>query len=224
MIFKSPYPAVTIPEMPLTPVVLRRAQELADKPAIIDGPTGRTLTYGQVAEQTRRAAVGLAKRGFQKGDVLAIYSPNRPEYVVAFHAVASLGGINTTVNPLYTVDELAFQLKDAGARYLLTTPQFLDKALAAADKTGIRELFVFGEAEGATPFAGLLEDNGPLPEVQINPREDLVTLPYSSGTIGFPKGVMLTHYNLVANMCQCATLKGVGEEDTLIAVLPFFHI
>ncbi|RME46998.1 MAG: 4-coumarate--CoA ligase family protein [Chloroflexi bacterium] len=225
MIFRSPYPDVSIPDVPLTPYVLQRAQALADKPALIDGPTGRTLTYGQLAGGVRLAAAGLAQRGFQKGDVFAIYLPNLPEYAVAFHAVASLGGINTTVNPLYTADELAYQLNDAGARFLLTIPQFLNQALEAAGKSKIEEVFVLGEAEGATPFASLLQNDGQMPAVQIDPGEDLVVLPYSSGTTGLPKGVMLTHRNLVANVCQ---VEGAGEyvtqDDVVIGVLPFFHI
>ncbi len=225
MLFKSPYPDVAIPDdMMLTRFVLHRAQELADKPALIDGPTGRTLTYRQLAGAIRLAAAGLAQRGFKKGDVFAIYSPNLPEYAVAFHAVASLGGINTTINPLYTVEELVTQLNDAGAKFLLTIPQFLDKALEAAAKSKIEEVFVFGEAEGATPFASLLQSDGQPPEVEINPREDLIVLPYSSGTTGLPKGVMLTHYNLVANVCQLKDIEQFDENDRLIGILPFFHI
>ncbi len=225
MIFRSPYPDVSIPDVPLTPYVLQRAQALADKPALIDGPTGRTLTYGQLAGSVRLAAAGLAQRGFQKGDIFAIYLPNLPEYAVAFHAVASLGGINTTVNPLYTADELAYQLNDAGARFLLTIPRFLNQALEAAGKSEVEEVFVLGEAEGATPFASLLQNDGQMPEVQINPGEDLVVLPYSSGTTGLPKGVMLTHRNLVANVCQVEGAgKYVTQDDVVIGVLPFFHI
>ncbi len=224
MIFQSPYAEVSIPEVTLTEFMLQGAAGRADKPAIIDGPSGRTLTYGQLVEAVRHAAAGLAQRGMKKGDVLAIYSPNLPEYVVAFNAVASIGGINTTVNPTYTAEELAYQLNDAKAKYLLTIPQLLDKALAAAKQSAVEEVFVFGEAEGATPFAALLDNDGQPPQVQINPREDLVVLPYSSGTTGLPKGVMLTHYNLVANVVQCKDVEAYTEDDVLIGILPFYHI
>jgi acyl-CoA synthetase (AMP-forming)/AMP-acid ligase II len=224
MIFKSIFPDITIPEVSLPEFVLHRAQELGDKPALIDGPSGRTLTYGQLAGAVAKAAAGLAQRGFKKGDVFAIYSPNVPEYAVAFLAVASLGGINTTINPLYTAGELANQLNDCQAKFLLTVPPFIDKALEAAEETDIQEIFVFGEAEGATPFAALLQNDGQPPQVVINPRQDLVVLPYSSGTTGLPKGVMLTHYNLVANICQFKDIETYTEADTLIGVLPFFHI
>ncbi|MDQ5841496.1 MAG: AMP-binding protein, partial [Chloroflexota bacterium] len=173
MISKSKSPDVRIPDVPITEYVLRHAGRLGEKPALIDGPTGRTLTYRQLAESVKRAAAGLARRGFKKGDVFAIYSPNLPEYAVIFLAVASVGGINTTANPLYTADELAKQLADSRARFLVTVPAFLDKAQEAAKKSGIEEVFVFGAAEGATPFSDLLQAGDEPPAVRIDPREDL---------------------------------------------------
>jgi acyl-CoA synthetase (AMP-forming)/AMP-acid ligase II len=224
MIFRAPEPAVTIPEVPLTPYLLRRAAERGDKPAFIDGPSGRTLTFRAWAEAVRRTAAGLATHGFAKGDVFAIYSPNIPEYTVAFHAVSLLGGVVTTINPLYTAAELGHQLEDAGARFLVTVGPCLEKARAAAGKAGVREVFVFGEAAGASPFASLMTSAGDPPAVDIDPRRDVVVLPYSSGTTGLPKGVMLTHYNLVANVLQSAHVLDVGPEDRVLGVLPFFHI
>ena len=106
----------------------------------------------------------------------------------------------------------------------MTVPAFIEKAREAAEAASIEELFVFGEADGATPFASLFAVNGQAPEVEINPREDLVALPYSSGTTGLPKGVMLTHHNLVANLRQMEGLSYFTEDDTLICVLPLFHI
>src|SRR5215213_6175531 len=225
MIFRSPFPDVEIPDVPLTEFVLGGAAGRAERPALIDGVSGRVLTYARLTSAVRAAAAGLARRGFRKGDVLALLSPNLPEYVVAFHAVATLGGIVTPVNPLYTVEELSKQLQDSGAKWLVTIPQLLERARAAAEGKGLNELFVFGEAEGATPFASLLEGGADdLPSVQIDPGEDLVVLPYSSGTTGVCKGVMLTHRNLVANLAQ---LRGAGHDlsdDTLVCVLPLFHI
>ena len=224
MIIKGPYPDVDIPEAALTPFVLRRAKELADKPALIDGPSGRTLTYSQLADAIAIAAHNLRERGFKKGDVFGVLSPNCPEYAIAFHATATLGGIVTPINPLYTRTEIAHQLKDCSARFLVTIPTFMDKARLAADDAGVEEIFVFGEAEGATPFSTLLVDNGRAEQVAIDAAEDLVALPYSSGTTGLPKGVMLTHRNLVANICQMEGLCYFFETDTLICVLPLFHI
>lgn len=227
MIFKSTYPDVEIPQRPLTHYLIERMAPFGDKPALVDGPSGRTLTYNQLIGAIRMVASSLHKRGFGKGDVFAIYSPNLPEYAVAFHAVVLLGGVVTTLNPLYTPDEVAHQLNDAGAKYLLTIPMFLENAQKAAAKANIAEIFVFGEAEGATPFASLLQGDMTVPELDINPQEHLAVLPYSSGTTGLPKGVMLTHYNIVANLMQCDGVEGfelINEHDVVIGVLPFYHI
>lgn len=227
MIFKSATPDVNIPSVPIHEYALRHAQRLAGKPALTDGPSGRTLTYGQLAGGVKACAAGLAARGFKKGDVFAIYSPNLPEYAIAFLGVSAAGGVNTTVNPLYTADELAKQLVDSKARFLLTIPMFLDKAKEAAAKSGIEEVFVFGEAPGATPFASLLKSGAQPPAIKFDPANDLVVLPYSSGTTGLPKGVMLTHRNLVANLRQCEgmdTIDLIVESDISLGVLPFFHI
>ena len=220
----SPHPDVTVPDVPLHEFVLADAMRRASQAALIDGPSGRTLTYGQLAGGVRRVAAGLAARGLAKGEVFAIYSPNVPEYALAFYGVSAAGGVNTTISPLYTVDELVRQLTDANARFLLTVPPFLDRALEAAGRSGVEEVFVLGEGEGATPFADLLTAGDIPPAVEIDPANDLVVLPYSSGTTGLPKGVMLTHRNLVANLCQGAPVLLAGEGERLIAVLPFFHI
>jgi len=234
MIFRGPFSEVTIPEIAITPFVFENAKALGDKPALIDGLSGRVVTYAELTDSVARVAASLYARGFRKGDVFAIISPNIPEYAIAFHAVASLGGVSCTVNPLYTAEEIAHQLHDSGARFLVTIESCLEKVSTAAAKANIEELFVFDtfatsetqatEANGFTPFSSLLESDGKFPEVEINPREDLVALPYSSGTTGLPKGVMLTHHNLVANMCQMEGLSYFTKEDTLIAVLPMFHI
>lgn len=224
MIFRNAIEEITIPDVSLTEFVLQRTKQAAGKPALIDGPTGRAITYAEFAGSVRRVAGNLAARGFRQRDVFAIYSPNLPEYAIAFHAVASLGGINTTINPLYTAQEVAHQLKDAGAKFLVTVPEMIDKAQDAAERSDVEEVFVFGEASGATSFASLNEKDIAPPEVHINAREDLVALPYSSGTTGLPKGVMLTHRNLVANMCQMEAVDFIADDDTLICVLPLFHI
>src|SRR6266550_1761472 len=224
MIIRGPYPDVAIPEIPLTTFVLQRAAELGNKAALIEASTGRTISYSELAESIKRVASSLAQKGFGKGDVLGILSPNVPEYAIAFHAVASLGGIVTPINPLYTAHEVGLQLNDAGARLLIAGSAFIEKAREAARESRVEELFVFGESDGVTSFASLLQGNGIVPTVEINAREDLVVLPYSSGTTGLPKGVMLTHYNLVANLCQMDGLDYFHSDDTLLCVLPLFHI
>lgn len=224
MIFRGPYPDVAIPDLPLTDHLLRYADRLSAKPALIDGSDGHTYTYGQLAAAVRAVAAGLAASGFRKGDVLALYATGSPEYIIALLAVWSLGGATTTINPLYTAGELAYQLKDAGAAYILTNLDLLPKVREATIGMPIREHFTFGDAEGTTPFAALLAQTSTPPAVTINPREDTAVLLYSSGTTGFPKGVMLTHYNVVANICQAQPLMYAGTDDVLIDALPFYHI
>src|SRR5260370_17458743 len=100
----------------------------------------------------------------------------------------------------------------------------MDRAAPVAQQGGIEEVFVLGSAPGATPFATLLETGASAPRVPVDPARDLAVLPYSSGTTGFPKGVVLTHRNLVANLLQTAWVHHVADQDRIIAVLPFFHI
>ncbi|MDG1025532.1 MAG: 4-coumarate--CoA ligase family protein [Gammaproteobacteria bacterium] len=227
MIFKSKHPDLEIPDSDLCSVVLTRAKELGEKPALVDGSTGRTLSYTQLAKQIQHFAAGLDQRGFKKGDVFATFTPNVPEYAVVFLGVAAVGGINTTVNSLYSTSDLIHQFTDSGARFLLTIPEFLDRALPAARETGIEEIFVLGDSsgiEGVTPFSDLLNNTGDAPSVTINPKTDLVALPYSSGTTGLSKGVMLTHENLISNMILSCQPNPIDESDSMIGVLPFFHI
>ena len=212
------------PDQDVTSFVLEHAAEFGEKPALIDGPTGRTITYAALDQATRALAAGLAARGFGAGDALAIFMPNLPEYAVAFHGVARTGGKATTANPLYTARELEHQLRDSGASILLTVGPFLDVAREAAEGAGGVEIFVVGDADGATPVTELMGDPDAAPEVSIDAANDLAVLPYSSGTTGLPKGVMLTHANLVANLNQVQEAFPIGRDDVLVGVLPFFHI
>lgn len=224
MIFQSDQPDVLLPDADLTTAVLSRVGELGDRTALVDGPSGRSLSYNELADHINRFATGLHRRGFKKGDVFAIFCPNVPEYAVVFLGVAAAGGINTTANSLYSTSDLIHQFSDAGAKFLLTIPEFLERALPAATACNIEEVFVLGEAEGVSPYAALLDNDGVRPPVTIDPQNDLVALPYSSGTTGLSKGVMLTHANLIANMVLSAGVNEIDERDTLIGVLPFFHI
>jgi acyl-CoA synthetase (AMP-forming)/AMP-acid ligase II len=214
-IHRSPYPDLEIPDVALTPFVLEHAAEHADKPALIDGPSGRTLTYGQFADAVKRFAGGLQERGFAEGECVALFMPNLPEYGVAFHGTAWAGGVVTTINPVYGVDEVCFQLKDSKARFLVTVEPSLDTARKAAEQAGVEQVFVVGQD---------LPDGEPLSEPVDRGPDAVVALPYSSGTTGLPKGVMLTNRNLVANILQTVAIQQPSDEDTVIGVLPFFHI
>src|SRR5919108_1414659 len=131
MIFGSPLGDVDVPAATLPAFVLEHAEERGDRAAIVDGPTGRVVSHGDVARGVRSLAAALAARGFGKGDVLALCAPNTPEYAIAFHAAAALGGIVTTINPAYTAEEIGFQLRDAAARVVVAGASFADRVREA---------------------------------------------------------------------------------------------
>ena len=212
-----------IPEVSLVDFIFENAGRYPEKPAISDGMTDRTLTYGELVEGIRCTAAGLAAHGFKKGDVLALYTPNVPEFPIAFFAVAMLGGITTTVNPLYTITELTHQLRDSGASFLISAPHLLEAARRAAEKVGIKEIISFGNNDKAVPFSSLLNGGSNGSNVKIDPRRDIVALPYSSGTTGLPKGVMFTHLNIIANVRQLETVEQMKSDEVLIGTVPFYH-
>src|SRR5262245_36307426 len=121
MILRSPHPDVSIPRQSLTEFVLDERRAKTSDIALVDASTGRVVTYGEFREHVRRVAAGLAALGIRKGDVVALWSPNSPEFAVVFHAVARAGATLTTANPMNTSHELAHQLRDAGAKMLVTT-------------------------------------------------------------------------------------------------------
>jgi acyl-CoA synthetase (AMP-forming)/AMP-acid ligase II len=223
MIFRSLFPDVEIPDVDVTRFVLRHAGLFPDKLALIDGPSGRTLTYGQLIEGIRRTSIGLSERGFRKGDVLATVCPSVPEFALAFYATAALGGATTMLNPLFTVAELVTHLADAGAHFVLTVPERIDAVREAAGAR-VREIFVVGEAAGGTPFAALQASDGAMPCTRIAPAGDVAVLPYSSGTTGRSKGVMLTHRNLIAQVLTWQAVDAIGAEDVAATIFPFFHV
>jgi acyl-CoA synthetase (AMP-forming)/AMP-acid ligase II len=220
----TPDEGISIPDLPLAAYVFEYADKHANRPALIDGATGRVMTYRDLVEAIERGAAGIAARGFEQGDVFAVAMPNQPEFAVAFHAVTRAGGAVLPLNPLLTADEMAYQLRDAGARYLLAAPPALEAAFTAASQSGVEEVFVVGEWPTGTPFGALLDSDSTPPNVAIHPADHIAALPYSSGTTGLPKGVMLTHRNLVANLAQLEAVEPVGPDDILIGLLPFFHI
>ena len=218
----SPEPDVVVPDVDLPTFLLDGAAAHGDRPAYVDGPSGRTVTYSTIGPTARRFAGGLAARGFRPGDVLAVLAPNVPEWPVAMLGTQLAGGAVTPINPLWTAHEIAHQIRDAGARWVLTVPPFLDKARAAAPGA---EVVVLGDGapvpDGAVAFGRLVA--GPeIGRITIAPA-DVAMLPYSSGTTGLPKGVRLTHHNLVANVCQAQAVLPMTAGDVMVGVLPFFH-
>ncbi len=223
MLYTSPLPAVDIPVAPVTEFVLRRVNDHPEKPALIDGTTGRTYSFAELSDVIHRLAGGLVARGFAPGGTLALMAPNLPEYAIIFHAVAVAGGVVTTVNPTYGADEVAFQLRDAGATELVTVGMFAEVAKEAITGTEISEVITIDGVAGTTALDSIFGD--PIQQSPVNPVDDVVVLPYSSGTTGLPKGVMLTHHNLVANICQCDhAIVYQPDGEVALAFLPFFHI
>jgi len=223
IIHRSPLPDVVIPDVTITDHVLREAARVPDRPALIDGPSGRTYTYAQLAGAMKAFAGGLQARGLGPGDTIALMSPNIPEFAIVFHGAAIAGVTVSTINPTYTAEEVAFQLRDSRSTMLITIGLFAETAVTAAKDAGVTDIFIIGDApDGMESFMQLMA--APIEQVAIDVDQQIVVLPYSSGTTGFPKGVMLNHRNLVANLVQCEDALEVEDGEVVLAVLPFFHI
>ena len=214
MVVQSPWPAPEIPDTDLTSYVLRHAERLADEPALIDGPSGRTVTYGALAAGVERAAGGLVARGFGRGDVLALHLPNLPEFPIALHAGLRAGGVVTCASPLYTAHELADHLRKARPRFVVSVGPLAETARAAAADAGGMDVLELGELLAGGP--------GEAPAERTDPDEVALLLP-SSGTTGLPKLVELTHRALVANIVQMRVPFPAPEGGRQLGLAPFFH-
>ncbi|MFJ4790058.1 AMP-binding protein [Streptomyces sp. NPDC088794] len=228
MILQSKYPDIPHVDRPLHEQVLGDAARRGSRPAMVDVSSGRTLTYGELAELVRRLAAGLAAEGIGKGDVVALHSPNTILFPVVLYATTTAGGTVTPLSPLASPPEIAKQLIDSEARLMVSVSALVETARAAVAvvrrMTGRDiEILVCDEVDGHRSVLGLLND-GDVPAYETDVAADVAVLPYSSGTTGVPKGVMLTHRNLCTNLEQIAALHRLGEGDRVIAILPFFHI
>jgi acyl-CoA synthetase (AMP-forming)/AMP-acid ligase II len=254
MSFASPFPPVPIPDVPVFDYLFGHLDDRpgdAERIAILDAPSGARLTYGALRDQVLYAAGALAARGVAPGEVVALHAPNCPEYAVAFHGTLRAGAAVTTIAVLATAEDIARQLTASGAVALVTDPSVSANALAGAEAAGLPAGRVIllrepGAADGSRPgdsptgdssaddswprgsrppvLGALIADHVPAPEVRLDPATHVAALPYSSGTTGRPKGVRLSHRNLVANLAQSESVLGVRRDDIVIAVLPFFHI
>jgi acyl-CoA synthetase (AMP-forming)/AMP-acid ligase II len=218
--FRSPFPDVVIPDTTVYDYLFGDLDEAdAHRVAIVDVVNGLELSYSDLVRRIDGFAGALARRGIGVGDVVGVLSPNSAAFAVALHGVLAAGATATTINVLYTADEIARQLKDSGPRLLVTVERLqaqAEKAIAAAGLAEI-ELLILDAADAVMPAEGAR------PNVAFDPATQVAVLPYSSGTTGKPKGVMLTHRNLVANVAQLQPLACVGPAETLTAVVPFFH-
>ncbi|MFY9331155.1 MAG: AMP-binding protein [Candidatus Nanopelagicales bacterium] len=221
--FASALPDLEIPDVAVTDYVLQRAGDVPDRIALLDGLTGRGYTYSELSRLIAAFAGGLQARGLGVGSTIALMAPNIPEYAIVFHGAARAGVAVSTINPTYTEAEVRFQLQDSGATMLVTVSAFAEVAAAATRDTSVTTIVMLDEAtEGALALAEVLGE--PISQVDVDTREHVVVLPYSSGTTGYPKGVMLTHRNLVANLVQIEPGLVPEDHEVVLAVLPFFHI
>ncbi|KAH7089569.1 putative phenylacetyl-CoA ligase [Paraphoma chrysanthemicola] len=232
---ESPYPAITVPEVDVWTYYLENnTREYPDDHVLfVEVATGRKLTFEQLYKQSQQFAGGLQQQfNWQKGDVLATMTPNDIDLIPTTFGTLLVGGVVCPLNFLYTVDELATQLTSSKAKALVTNVVCLDVARKAAAKVGLpaNRILLVGDGNHSKEFQLVSSLRGPRPstdKVVINPKEDLAYLVYSSGTTGLPKGVMLTHENIVANAVQIAVLdQGAThwKADRILGFLPLYHI
>ncbi|MDO9396766.1 MAG: AMP-binding protein [Herbiconiux sp.] len=224
---RSTYPDVEIPAVSVYQLLFDGLDDAdLDRVALVDGPSGDETSFRQLIAQIDALAGALAARGLAVGDRVGILCPNVPAFATVFHGVLRAGGTATTINSLYTVDEIANQLRSSEAHWLFTVSPLLPQAAEAARAVGIADdhLVVIDGAPGHPSLRDLLFDRAAPPHVDFDPAPHLAVLPYSTGTTGRPKGVMLTHRNLVANVLQCEPVIPLTRDDRVLAVLPFFHI
>ena len=225
--FKSPFADVEIPDVSIYDYLFSGlADDELGRSAVFDSATGSETTYGDLRARIDAFAGALAARGVKPGDVIALQCPNTAAYIIAFHGILRAGATATTINSLYTPPEIANQLRDSSAIRYVTVSVLLPAALAGCAEVGLgpEEIIVLDGAEGHESMMDLLSEGAAAPEVSIDPATHLAVLPYSSGTTGKAKGVMLTHRNLVANVEQSMSVIKERPDDVALAVLPFFHI
>ena len=227
MSFASPYPDVDIPSASVYEFLFGNLSDAdADRVALIDTATGSETSYRGLVGKIDSFAGALAARGIAVGDVVGLFAPNSAAFAVAFHGILRAGATATTINVLFTAKDIIKQLTDAKATMLVTVSALLPQAKEAAAAVGISDdrVVVLDGAHGHPSAEDLLAAGSAPPELSFDPATHLAVLPYSSGTTGNPKGVMLTHRNLVANIAQIRAAQDVEADDAVIAFLPFFHI
>ena len=241
--------SIKYPEVPLFNLLEKTAEIYPENTALIF--FGKEITYRELNTAADKFANALHKLGVSKGDVVALYMPNMPQFVISYYGAMKAGAAVTAVSPLYKERELEFQLNNSEAKVIVLLDVLFPTFRKVWTKTKVKHAIVTGMKDympGLKAFLGSLlgkipsakverkpgvyffkeileEHPAEPPEVDINPKEDLAVLQYTGGTTGIPKGAMLTHMNLVSNAMMCAAwLKGRITEEVFLAVLPLFHI
>ncbi|KAK3437696.1 hypothetical protein EUGRSUZ_C02284 [Eucalyptus grandis] len=228
-IFRSKLPDIYIPDnLSLHAYCFENISEFADRPCVINGATGRTYTYAEVELISRRISAGLNGLGVGQGDVIMLLLQNCPEFVFAFLGASYRGAISTTANPFYTPGEIAKQASAARAKIVITQAAFADKVRPFAEENGVKVVCIDTAPEGCLHFSELMQaDENAAPAADVKP-DDVLALPYSSGTTGLPKGVMLTHRGQVTSVAQQVDGDNPNlyfhKEDVILCTLPLFHI
>jgi acyl-CoA synthetase (AMP-forming)/AMP-acid ligase II len=223
MVLASRYTSRPIPDISLAQYFRDAVAARTGEVALIDGPTGRSYTFGELLDLSASIAHGLIARGVKPGDRVAFICPNLPEVALAYHGAIAAGAVAMMVNPLSTADELAKYFKVGSPRLVIAAAPLVGAIQAVAPGLPVIAL---GVAPGSEPLTALLGGPTAPPAVAIAP-DAVAVMPYSSGTTGFPKGVMLTHRNIIA---QCLAIESVTDTELIVAgsavlaVLPFFHI
>ncbi len=208
-------------------VVLGSCRRNAEKTALVDASSGRRLTYAEYGSEVERLAHGLVAAGIRPGEVTAIFLSNSWEFCIAFHAIQLAGAIPTLLNPTYREREVRYQLQNSEAVCLITD----GSNIAGIDLAGLpnlRNVYTTRQpATGTEPFANLLRAvTVSIPKPEQAPEQSLAALPYSSGTTGLPKGAMLSHFNLIANVYQllAPNTSQLNPSDRMLCCLPLYHI
>ena len=224
-------PQVDFPDVPYDHLLRTAAARNPDRPAIIYHDL--MLTYREVVSMVNCIANSLASLGLKKGDCICLFTTNRPEYTITFIGAASIGVVVSPMNPSYKEREIAYQLENSESKAILIQRELLpllELVLAQKPLPHLKYIIVTGDKvpesmTHAIPFARLMRESSPKrPEPVEISGDDLLALPYSSGTTGFPKGTMLTHRNLASNNLQFTTALHVDLADVALLFLPFYHI
>ncbi|MFJ9031020.1 AMP-binding protein [Streptomyces sp. NPDC102274] len=234
MVFRSPFSDVEIPDVGVHEYLFADIdEEDLDRPAFTVASSGESTSYRELLLWSGEIAGALIARGVGAGDVVGVLSPNTPAFAAVFHGILRAGATVTTVNALATAEEIAKQLVDARAVLFYAFAPLADRAAEAAARAGLSDdavlLLGADDHPGAHPAPSPSGPKADVPvqratDVPVQPATHVAALPYSSGTSGRPKGVMITHRNLVANVAQVQPLSAMGRDDVVLAVLPFFHI